>query len=139
MKHDLWWLLAAPVWAVLGTARHEFSHALIAVAQGAEIHEIRLFPVLDPNRGISSLLWGYISWSGGQTSWLAIAAPYITGLLLFGLFVLLCRLAPGMPRWLWVNGYVLCVISPLLDTEPFNRYDYESTFTQTARRNCRFF
>jgi hypothetical protein len=43
-KFDLWWLLGYPIYQTLGTIRHEGSHALVAMLQGAHIIKFQAFP-----------------------------------------------------------------------------------------------
>jgi len=107
-RKDLWWILAYPLYQLIGTLRHEASHALFAVMQGARITEF----VFWPTEGY----WGYVAWEGNVTS-LAIAAPYICDLLTFLAFFTICMvIKPGKRRWIWFNGIVLGMISPLANS-----------------------
>jgi hypothetical protein len=54
-----------------------------------------------------------------------IAAPYIIDFLFFALFGILCAAIPRMPRWAWVNCFIIGVLSPLIDTA----YNYRGLFT----------
>lgn len=111
-KTDLWWLLALPIYQLIGTARHEVSHAIVAAAQGAHITRIVVLPSFQPE----GFLWGYASWTGGHVTELATAAPYICDLAVFLLFLPLCALAVHSPRWLWINCFIIGLLSPLIDT-----------------------
>jgi hypothetical protein len=111
-KTDLWWLLGWPVYQVIGTARHELSHAVVAALQGARITKIEILPSFQPK----GLLWGYVTWTGGQTDALVGAAPYLCDLVVFLLFLPLCVGAVRAPRWLWINGFIIGLLSPLVDT-----------------------
>jgi hypothetical protein len=108
---DLLWLLAYPLYQVLGTVRHEASHALAAVIEGARIVRMGVLPRLDAQRGV---LWGYVV-TEGRTTNLTTAAPYLVDLFTFGLFFALCMRLRG-PRWLWLNLAVLGVLSPAVNT-----------------------
>ena len=55
------------------TARHEASHAAMALLEGAEIQEMRLLPGIHPELGF---YFGYVKHSGDPT-WRIDAAPFI--------------------------------------------------------------
>lgn len=61
-RSDLWLLLGYPIYQFLGTARHEWSHAAVAVMQGAHLSKVKLLSSIDPVRG---LMVGYTSYIGG--------------------------------------------------------------------------
>jgi hypothetical protein len=111
-KSDLWWLLGWPVYQVIGTARHEVSHAVVAAWQGARITEIVVLPSFQQE----GLLWGYVNSTGGHTDALVTAAPYFCDLAVFLVFLPLCTLAVRAPRWLWINAFIIGLLSPLGDT-----------------------
>ncbi len=111
-RSDCWWLLAWPAYQLIGTARHELSHAAVAAWQGARITRIEILPSFQPE----GFLWGYVNWRGGHVNALATAAPYFCDLALFVVFLPLCMLAVRAPRWLWINAFVIGLLSPLLDT-----------------------
>jgi len=110
---DLWWLLAYPLYQVIGTARHEAAHALIAWTQGVQIERFVVFPQLRPSGGV---LWGYVRLADGQTNWLTNAAPYFLDLLTFVVFFLILWLVRVNPRWLWLNLLVIGLVSPLFNS-----------------------
>jgi hypothetical protein len=111
-KSDLWWLLGWPVYQLLGTARHELSHAAVTVCQGARIEQIAIVPSFQPD----GFLWGYVSWTGGQVTWLVAAAPYLVDLALYLAVLLVCLTAVRLRRWLWLNLFILGLLSPFVDT-----------------------
>jgi hypothetical protein len=111
-RTDLWWLLAWPFYQLVSTARHEVSHAVVAALQGATVTEIRVLPSFRHE----GFYWGYVTWSGGHTDWLVAAAPYLCDLALFVVFLPLCLLATRAPRWLWINAWIIGLLSPLIDT-----------------------
>lgn len=102
------WILAYPLYQLIGTLRHEASHAIVAVIQGARIKEFVIWPT--PGH------WGYVNWEGRVTI-AAIAAPYICDLLTFLVFFSGCMIARlGKRRWIWLNGVVVGIISPLVNS-----------------------
>ena len=111
-KTDWWWLLGYPIYQVVGTMRHEASHALVAWLEGAQIVKIVLLPSWMEGKGFA---WGYVRWKG-QTDWLAIAAPYFVDLLTFLLFFFICKRLYFRRHWLWVNLVILGMISPLVNS-----------------------
>ena len=104
---DLLWILAYPVYQLIGTLRHEASHALVALLEGARVTEF----VFWPTEGY----WGYVIWEGPVTS-ANLGAPYVCDLLTFGLFFVLCMLARFKRRWIWLNAVVVGMISPLVNS-----------------------
>ena len=70
---DLLWLLAYPLFQVLGTIRHEGSHVLAALLEGVNVTEFAFLPSIHPPNGF---LWGYVSFQG-NTPWFTLAAPYL--------------------------------------------------------------
>lgn len=122
-KTDALWVLALPIYQFIGTARHEFSHALAAMLQGADITEIRLLPSIHPTTG---LLWGYVRWTGGSPDWITGSAPYLCDLIFIAIFYLLCTQVHRMPRWLWLNCFIIGIVSPLINLV----YNYQKVFTK---------
>lgn len=109
---DLLWLLAYPVYQLIGTLRHEGSHALMARIEGARILEFVVVPRIDDRRG---LLWGYVRYDGGAT-WLTTAAPYLADLLTYAVFLVVCLRLRNAPRWLRLNLVIVGMLSPFVDT-----------------------
>ena len=110
-RKDLLWLLAYPLYQLIGSLRHEASHALVAVLQGARIQEF----VSLPTRSGPTFRWGYVSWSG-STSWVATAAPYLCDLAAFALFLLICARWRLRRHWVWVNLLAIGLVSPLVNS-----------------------
>jgi hypothetical protein len=110
-RKDLLWLLAYPLYQLIGSLRHEASHALVAVLQGAMIEEFVFWPSFTG----SAFRWGYVGWSG-STSWVATAAPYLCDLATFALFFVLCTRWPRSRHWLWVNLVAVGLVSPLVNS-----------------------
>ncbi|HXZ95421.1 MAG TPA: hypothetical protein VEG28_05905 [Dehalococcoidia bacterium] len=46
-KNDLVWLLAYPIYQIMGTFRHEGSHALAAMAKRAKVTKFVFWPAFD--------------------------------------------------------------------------------------------
>jgi hypothetical protein len=111
-KADLLWLLAYPLYQIIGTIRHEASHALLAWLQGSTITEFVFWPTVD-ERGI--FRWGYVEFSG-PSNWLTLAAPYFADLFTFGLFFWICTRLHFPRRWLWLNALIIGLLSPLFNT-----------------------
>jgi hypothetical protein len=110
-KSDLLWILAYPMYQVVGTFRHEASHALAAVLQGATLERFVFWPTWTE----STFRWGYVSWSG-PTNWVAVAAPYLCDLATFALFFAICRRVRLRCHRVWVNLVAVGMVSPLVNS-----------------------
>lgn len=128
-KTDFLWLLLLPLYQSLGTLRHEGSHALVALIQGARIQNFVFLPSISQDRG---LLWGYVSWEG-QTTWLATAAPYLVDLLTYLVFFAICYYARNLRRWLWLNLVIVGMISPLVNSLYNYLRGFSNPFSDIAR------
>ncbi len=106
-RKDLLWILAYPVYQVIGTLRHEAGHALAAIAFGGVIEEF----VFLPTEGY----WGYVRWEGPHNLF-TFGAPYLLDLLTFLIFFALCMLLAFRRRWVWLNLVILGVVSPLVNS-----------------------
>ena len=104
---DLLWILAYPIYQLIGTFRHEASHAFVAILEGAKVTEF----VFWPTEGY----WGYVNWEGSVTS-ATMGAPYVCDILTFGLFFVLCMAARFERRWVWLNAIAIGMISPLVNS-----------------------
>jgi hypothetical protein len=87
--------------------------------QGAHITKFQALPSIV--RG-GRFFWGYVIYLGGHPTWLTTAAPYFCDLLTLPLFSWLALRDRRMPHWLWVNVFVLGVLSPLANT----LYNYQN-------------
>lgn len=110
-RADLIWLLGYPVYQTVGTLRHEGSHALVALLEGATIQRF----VFWPSWWRGAFYWGYVVWSG-PTTWLAVAAPYLGDLLTFSIVFAICTRLQVRRHWIWVNLVILGLISPLVNS-----------------------
>ena len=111
-KRDWFWLLLFPLYLTIGTIRHEFSHALVAHFQGAEITNFTFWPSIHEN-GIFYL--GYVSLRG-ETSWLVDAAPYLFDIITYAIFYPLVFFLPFRKHWVWFNLVIIGVISPIINS-----------------------
>ena len=110
-RKDLLWILAYPVYQTIGTFRHEGSHALATMAEGASVTEFAFWPSFYNGR----FYWGYACWEG-STTWSTMAAPYCCDLLTFFVALLIILEAKPQRRWLWANLLIIGVISPLANS-----------------------
>jgi hypothetical protein len=113
-KKDFLWFLAYPVYQIIGTFRHEASHALAAMAEGAKVTKFVFWPNFDLGR----FQWGYIRyirWEGSPT-WFTTAAPYFCDLLTFFVALLIILEAKPQRRWLWLNILIIGMLSPFLNS-----------------------
>ena len=109
---DLLWILAYPVYQVIGTFRHESAHALITILGGGEIKEFVFWPSLYKG----DFYWGYVVSSGGPTGPLFSAAPYLLDLITFVFFLPLCALVLFKRKWIWINLIAIGLISPFANS-----------------------
>jgi len=110
-RTDLVWLLAYPLYQLIGTFRHEASHAIAAILQGAVIEEFVFWPTWTDSR----FRWGFARWSG-TTDWVVIAAPYLCDLATFIIFFVICTRVRFRRHWVWVNLVAIGLISPLVNS-----------------------
>jgi len=106
-KSDLLWLLAYPVYQLLGTLRHEASHAVVAQLEGARVTQFVFWPMQG--------YWGYVRLEGPVTA-ATFGAPYVCDLLTFGVFFAVCMAGRFKRRWVWLNTVVVGMISPLVNS-----------------------
>lgn len=104
---DLWWLLAYPIYQIIGTFRHESAHALISILGGGEVSKFVFWPSTLNGR----FYWGYVI-CDGPTGLLFSSAPYLLDLITFTLFFHLCTLVLFKRKWIWINLVVIGLISP---------------------------
>ena len=110
-RKDLLWILAYPVYQIIGTIRHEGSHALAAMAEGVDVRKFVFWPNVDLGR----FTWGYVSWDGYRT-WFATAAPYFCDLVTFFIALLIILEAKPKRRWLWINVLIIGMLSPFINS-----------------------
>jgi len=107
----LLWILAYPIYQVIGTFRHEGAHALAAILSGAEVTKFVFWPsMLD-----GLFYWGYVIVTG-HTGVLFSAAPYLLDLITYFFFFPLCMLVVFKRKWIWINLAVICLISPFANS-----------------------
>ena len=116
MKHqlrrgDLLWLLAYPIYQLIGSLRHELSHAIVALLLGAEIEKLVFWPTWSD----SGFRWGYVVWLG-QGTLTVTAAPYVCDLVTFVAFFLICTRVGFRRHWVWINLVIIGLISPFVNS-----------------------
>lgn len=105
------WILAYPLYQIIGTIRHESAHALWAYYEGATITDFRVLPSIIQGRWY----WGYVRWIG-QVSWLGTVAPYILDLLTVICGVIILYYIRQQKTWLWINILIIFIISPFANS-----------------------
>ena len=110
-RKDLLWILAYPVYQIIGTIRHEGSHALAAMAEGARVMEFVFWPSFFNEK----FYWGYVIWHG-STTWFTTAAPYFCDLITFFLALLIILEAKPKRRWVWLNILIIGMLSPFINS-----------------------
>ena len=118
-KIDWLWLLALPVYQIIGTIRHEGSHALAALWEGVSVSKFVFWPSLYKGK----FYWGYVLWSG-QANWFVYMAPYLCDLLWFLAFFLVLLFVKIKRRWIWINLFIIGLASPLVNSI----YNYSKIF-----------
>lgn len=110
-RRDLIWILAYPAYQIVGIFRHEGSHTLAAMAEGAKVTEFVFWPSFDLGR----FIWGYTGWQG-PTTWFTTAAPYFCDLLIFFVALLIVLEVKPRRRWLWFNILIIGMLSSLVNS-----------------------
>ena len=110
---DLLWILASPMYLLIGTVRHEGSHLAVAILQGASVEKFVFWP--------TNGRWGYVTVSGSVT-WMTFAAPYLVDLLTLFMFFVICMRVSGCRRWLWIDCCVVGLVSPIINSA----YNYKN-------------
>jgi hypothetical protein len=123
-KTDFLWILAYPIYQLIGTLRHEAGHAIMAMVEGAQIQEFVFWPTLHEN---NQFFWGYVSWNTQDTTWMTTAGPYLVDLITYTIFFWILMIIPIRWRWLWLNLVIIGLLSPLLNS----LYHYQGAFSST--------
>ena len=110
MAKDFLWILLYPVYHTITVIRHEGSHALAAIAEGAQIEKFVFWPTPE-----NPFLVGYVRYDI-HTTWFTTAAPYFCGLITFFVAFLIILAAKPKPRWLWFNILIIGMLAPLIDS-----------------------
>jgi len=121
-KIDFLWLLAAPVYLLTITLRHEASHALEAMLAGCGVTDFVLLPSFH-----AGFTFGYIGVEG-DPGWPIHAAPFLCDLLTFGVALAVCLRVERMPRWVWLNLVVIGIVGPLVNSV----YGYQGGFWRSG-------
>jgi hypothetical protein len=118
-RGDLVWLLAYPLYQLLGTVRHEGSHALAVLLEGGRVIKFVFWPTWQ-----DKFYFGYVRWAGQGLDWKVSFAPYFVDLLWFVAFYFVCTRVLFRRHWVWVNLFIIGLVSPLVDS----LYRYVSSF-----------
>ncbi|MGB2897158.1 MAG: hypothetical protein WBB65_13455 [Anaerolineales bacterium] len=110
-KRDLFWIIAYPIYQIIGTIRHEGSHAFVALQQGASVTEFVFWPSITKY----GFYWGYVR-IAGSTDWVFYAAPYLADLITFTIFFCICMWVLVRRKWIWLNIVIIGLISPLANS-----------------------
>lgn len=110
-RRDLLWLLAIPLYVLIGTLRHELSHAIVALLLGGQIERLVFWPTWSE----TGFRWGYVVWYG-RVALVVTVAPYLCDLAMFALFFVICKRIRFRRHWVWVNLVIIGLISPLLNS-----------------------
>ena len=111
VKKDLFWLFATPIYLIIGTFRHEASHAISAILEGVKIREFVFWPTIRS----AKFFWGYVLFSR-NVGWVTIAAPYICDLLTYLIFFIMIKKINFKHHWKWVNLLIIGLISPIINS-----------------------
>ena len=109
---DILWILAYPIYQIIGTIRHEGSHVIMAVLEGAKVTKFVFWPTVSERGGI---IWGRVAYDG-QTSWLTTFAPYFCDFLTCAIFFCICITIKRIRRWIWLNLVIIGIFSPLVNS-----------------------
>jgi len=107
---DLLWGLAVPLYWILGTLRHEGSHALVGILCGARLKEF----IYWPTHWHGQFYWGYVLFDGTPPV-VATAAPYFVDVLLVLASAWVCVRWFAESRALWINVVALGLVAPTID------------------------
>ena len=110
-KTDFVWIIAFPIYQIIGTLRHEGGHAIAALLSGVSVTEFVFWPSITKY----GFYWGYVR-VAGPTGWAFLAAPYFIDLLTFALFFSICTWALIQRKWIWLNLVIIGLISPFVNS-----------------------
>lgn len=106
-KSDLLWVLAYPLYQLIGTVRHEAGHAVVAWLEGYPITKF----VFWPTEG----RWGYVVWDGPVAA-ISLFGPYVLDLLTFLVALIVVTQGRFRRHWLWINVVILGMLSPFINS-----------------------
>ncbi len=110
-KRDLLWIIAYPIYQIIGTIRHEGSHAFVALLEGASVTEFVFWPSFTKY----GFYWGYVRITG-STDWVFLAAPYLADLLTGAVFFCVCMWVLIRTKCVWLNLVIVGLISPFANS-----------------------
>lgn len=108
---DLIWILAYPVYQIIGTFRHESAHAIFALLEGVRINKFIFWPTIVNGQ----FKWGYVAY-GGHVSWLTTFSPCLIDLITFIIFYLIISRVFFKHRWIWINLVIIGLVSPFVNS-----------------------
>lgn len=112
---DYAWALAAPLYLLIGTVRHEGSHALVGWLMG--------FPIVDFAFWPTRYGWGHVRF-GTDVSWPVLAAPYVVDVLFMALGSWWALRIRDLRSGLWINVVIIGILSPAVNSA----YNYFHAF-----------
>ena len=110
-KDMLYMLCLYPVVQILGTIRHELSHAAAAKLAGYKILELRVFPGFNNKE----FYWGYCRYDKPTTSTISLAPYWVAAVNCVLGVPLAIYTYETLPFFWWALLTVVMVVSPLFD------------------------
>jgi hypothetical protein len=104
-------VLALPVYQILGTIRHEGSHAIAALLYGRNIVEFRFLP---GRRDDGHWYWGYVGFDGPANGVILLAPSIAAAASVICWFKFVRPLELGTHWWLFTT--IALLASPIVDT-----------------------
>jgi hypothetical protein len=115
-----WWVflihvLLYPLYQIIGTAKHEYSHAFAAKCQGLTVTEINILPKRIDGRWY----WGYFRYIGGKADKMTMLYPYVADIvcILIGFGIVI-----GVDLFWWFDHrhallatMIILIVSPVVD------------------------
>lgn len=110
---DWFWVALAPVYALLGTLRHEGCHAIVGMLSGAHLKKLVFWPSIYEGQSF----WGYVLFDPPRSSLWISAAPYLCDVLLVPFMAWITIRFLAGHRKLWIQVTILGIVLPIVDSE----------------------